>query len=144
MEYSLMTNWNDDELYKLCDANNHRIKYTGFDYVWEHNINGKWELHSIYRYKNWKKHYRNLKFWLNQWSRELSDRRVNKSKDCLDSIKNHLKSMEDVIEIANSNMKTSAKIKEILNIMPNETVTFISNVLNVSRQSIHKHLKNKK
>ena len=45
---SMITSWSDEDLEKLSNPNNHRIRWDNIEYHWEHKINGyKWETHCI-------------------------------------------------------------------------------------------------
>ena len=41
------TSWSDSDLEKLTNRDNHRIRYNGFEYVWEHRLSSKWELQTL-------------------------------------------------------------------------------------------------
>jgi len=56
-------------------------------------------------------------------------------------MKESLESTKQVMEISNNKrLKTKDKIKMIQELLPEESITFIANVLNISRQAIHRHL----
>jgi len=132
------TSWSDEDLESLCNPNNHKIYFDGFEYWWQHKIHGnKWETHSIQPYDNWKKPYGHIKYWLAKYAKELADRRVNDAKSIFDTMKIH----DQIMEIAKSNIKTKNKINAIRNLMPDAEITYMSNVLNISRQAVHKHFK---
>jgi hypothetical protein len=41
----MITSWSDEDLEKLSNPNNHRIRWDNIEYHWEHKINGhKWNL----------------------------------------------------------------------------------------------------
>ena len=59
----------------------------------------------------------------------------------LTKMKESLESTKQVLIISNNKkLKTKDKIKMIQELLPEESVTFIANVLNISRQAIHRHL----
>jgi hypothetical protein len=138
----LKTSWSDEDLKKLCEPTNHRIRYDGYEYVWEHRVNGnKWELHSVWLKDNFNKLYANMKFWLYQWSKELTERKIKSAESYFAEMTKYLKATEVAIHIKNSDLTTKAKIKEIKKELPSVTVKFLSDLLNISRQIIHRHIK---
>jgi hypothetical protein len=138
-----ITSWNDEQLDKLCDPRNHRIKYDGLEYWWEHKlVSNNWDLHYIEGFDDYKVPYYWLKFWLSLWQKELAERKINSSKAYLKEMKSYLKATSEAIDIANKpGMKTKTKIKAIRELLPNETVTAIADMLKISKQALHKHLK---
>ena len=98
-------------------------------------------IHYIEGFDNWKKPYSWLNEWLYKWSQELAIRKIKASSTYLIKMKESLESTKQVIEISNNKrLKTKEKIKMIQELLPDESVTFIANVLNISRQAIHRHL----
>ena len=72
---------------------------------------------------------------------ELSLRKIESSSMYLTKMKESLESTKQVLIISNNKkLKTKDKIKMIQELLPEESVTFIANVLNISRQAIHRHL----
>jgi hypothetical protein len=138
-----ITSWSDEQLEKLCDPKNHRIRYDGFEYWWEHKlVSNNWDLHYIEGFENYKVPYHWLKVWLHKWAEELADRKIKHSRTYLREMKQYLQATEQAIEIANSpGIKTKTKIEMIQELLPNETVTGMAAMLKVSKQAIHKHLK---
>lgn len=138
-----MTSWSNEDLRKLCDVKNHKIKYDGYDFRWYHRIKGNaWDIHSVTIYESYQRAYSELCFWISRWSKELSDRIEEENRKHLKDMYQELKLVEDLIKIQNSNRKTSMKIKMIRNLIPDASVTYMADLLKVSRQAIHKHTKN--
>lgn len=137
-----ITSWSNKDLEALCIPENHKITFDGFEYWWLHKIHGnKWELHCVEAFDNWKKPYSWLNEWLYKWSQELTIRKIKASSIYLNKMKESLESTKQVIEISNNKrLKTKDKIKMIQELLPEESITFIANVLNISRQAIHRHL----
>jgi hypothetical protein len=137
-----ITSWSNKDLEALCIPENHKITFDGFEYWWLHKIHGnKWELHYTEGFDNWKKPYSWLNEWLYKWSQELTIRKIGASSIYLNKMKESLESTKQVIEISNNKrLKTKDKIKMIQELLPEESITFIANVLNISRQAIHRHL----
>jgi hypothetical protein len=139
---SMITSWSDEDLEKLSNPNNHRIRWDNIEYHWEHKINGhKWEPHCIDGFEDWKKPYHYLRYWIYQWSKELADRRIKLSESYFYKMGETLKVSEKVIEISNNEkLKNKEKIRLVRELLPNESVTFMSSVLGLTRQCVHKHL----
>ena len=137
-----MTSWSNKDLEALCIPENHKIIFDGFEYWWLHKIHGnKWELHCIESFNNWKKPYSWLKEWLYRWGLELSERKIRASSMYLIKMEESLESTKQVMEISNNKrLKTKDKIKMIQELLPEEPIIFIANVLNISRQAVHRHL----
>ena len=130
------TSWSDTDLEKLTNRENHRIIFNGIEYVWEHHLKNKRELHSIFLYKDYKILYSNLQFWLHNWKKELDKRR---EKDC-DLLEN-LKQTDKAVKIANGSYTTKKKVQLICELMPNESVQYIADILQITRQAVYKHLR---
>ena len=134
------TSWSDEDLESLCNPNNHKIYFDGFEYWWQHKIHGNtWEIHSVQPYDTWRKPYGYIKFWLAKYAKELSERRVRDATSISDTMMMH----DEVLKIAKSSKKTKYKIRAILDLDPDAGITYISNVLQISRQSVHKHVADK-
>lgn len=70
-----MTSWADEELNLLCNPENHRIYFDGYDYIWERKFGKKWGRHSILEFKDYATPYSYLCYWLAVWNHELMTRR---------------------------------------------------------------------
>tara|TARA_R110000772_G_scaffold268686_3_gene397522 strand:- start:6366 stop:6785 length:420 start_codon:yes stop_codon:yes gene_type:complete len=132
----MKTSWNNEQLQKLINPNNHRIKFNGVEFDWDHKINGVWETHSIYKYKDSNKHYSNLYFWLNAWSNELQSR----NKITVRNMKKQTRIEKKAIKIKDSNLNTEGKIKTIKELLPSSTIDTIATILNVSIITVKRHL----
>ncbi|QBA63664.1 hypothetical protein [Muriicola soli] len=130
-----MTSWSDKELEALCDPNNHKIRFDGYDYWWYHKINGKWELHSIKEYENYQKPYSYLEYWRNLWERELISRRRIAMKKKL-SLEKKIWDICAVLEY-----ETYQKVLEIHKLDPTLTNKEIAAMLSVSQQLVGRYLK---
>ncbi len=137
-----VTSWSNEELELLCKPENHKITFDGFEFWWYHKIHGnKWDLHYIEGFEDWKKPYSWIQTWLYKWSKELTDRRVKAASSYFIKMKKNLEATKQVIDISNNKkLKTKQKIKMIQKLLPNESITYIANVLKISRQAIHRHL----
>lgn len=138
------TSWTNEQLEKLSDPNNHKIIYDGFEFWWYHKINdNNWDLHYIEGFEDYKKPYSFLKTWIYKWTKELSERKLEAAKLSLRGLNKHLKDMQKVVEISKSDgIKTKEKIRLINEIIPGMSITDLAKALNISRQVIHRHLKN--
>ena len=142
---NMSTSWSDAELLALRDAKNHRIIYDGFGYVWEHKLNDEWELHSIFKYREYDYYCHLIYYWSHQWGRELSARLNSKSNSALKEIKSKGRIMKKIVKIASYNdMSVEDKIKLIAELMPDEPQSYIADILGVSRRTVNRHLNNKK
>ncbi|WP_019669917.1 winged helix-turn-helix domain-containing protein [Eudoraea adriatica] len=130
-----MTSWSNKELEQLIDPNNHKIKFDGFDYVWYHKINGKWEIHSIEIYDNYEKPYSYLRFWLYEWNKELTSRRRTEMRKKL-SIEKKVWRICEVLEY-----DTYKRVLEIHKLDPTLTHKEIADMLNVSKQLVGRYIK---
>ena len=137
-----VTSWSNEELELLCKPENHKITFNGFEFWWYHKIHGnKWELHYIEGFEDWKKPYSWIQTWLYKWSKELTDRKVKAASSYFIKMKKNLEATKQVIDISNNKkLKTKQKIKMIQKLLPNESITYIANVLKISRQAVHRHL----
>ena len=132
------TSWDDESLKQLCDKNNHRINYDGYQYIWQHKLNGKWEIHSIFKYDDYNKPYADLMFWLHCWNKDLIERTI---KDYKRSIRKQAKTMKFIHEIATDHvLKTKNKALKIHELAPELTQQEIADMLNVNRVSINRYL----
>lgn len=136
-----MTSWTNDELELLCKPQNHKIVFDGYEYKWYHKLDGnKWDIHSVYTFEDWKKPYSWLQWALAAWAKELEARRKDAAKEHFNEMKSYLRKVEQARLIANSSMKTKNKIQAIQELLPEESITFIADLLKMSRQAVHKHL----
>jgi hypothetical protein len=72
------TSWSDDDLEKLSRKKNHRVRYNGHNYIWEHRLKGnKWEKHSIDCYDEYRKPLHEIHYWTYNYGKELSERQSN-------------------------------------------------------------------
>ena len=137
-----ITSWSNKDLESLCNPENHKITFDGFEFWWYHKIHGnKWDLHYVNGFKDWKKPYSWLKENLYKWSKELTDRKVKDASSYFYEMKKNLEATKQVMDISKDpKLKTKVKIKMIQELLPSESVTYIAKVLNISRQAIHRHL----
>ena len=76
-----MTSWNDLQLDKLSNISNHKVvPDIAGEFNWMHNINGKWELHSIKVFEEENVAYSWMYFWLDKYNKELTDRRATQAR----------------------------------------------------------------
>ena len=132
----MKTSWNDKQLKELIDPNNHKITFNGIEWDWMHNINGSWERHSIYQYKDSNKHYSNLYFWLNNWSKELKER----NKKTLINMKKNTRLEKKAIKLRENNTNTFTKVRTIKELLPNSTIDTVATILNVNISTVKRHL----
>jgi len=130
-----MSSWTDEQLEQLSNPDNHKISYDGWEWVWYHNIDGKWTQHAVQLFTDYSKPYEWMSYHLAVWSKELNHRRLRKAR--------YNQRRESKIQRVRRDYKkdTIARAKEIAQLNPELTHQEISNLLNVSRQSISRYLK---
>jgi len=130
-----MSSWTDEQLEQLSNPDNHKISYDGWEWVWYHNIDGAWTQHSVQLFADYSKPYEWMSYHLAVWSKELNYRRIRKARYNL--------RRESKIQRVRRDYKkdTIARAREIAQLNPELTHEEISNLLNVSRQSITRYLK---
>ncbi len=94
------TSWSDDHLLQLTDPSNHRIRYDRVGYIWEHCLDGKWSLHSIFKYRSHAYYYHLIKFWVYNWSRELMDRRISLSNGIVEGFESLYRDSKEIKRIS--------------------------------------------
>lgn len=129
------TSWTSNELEKLCNPDNHKITYDRYQYRWYHNINGKWEIHSIKCFENYKQPYSLLQYNLAKWNKELMSRRFEQARN--------KRMVQRKIELicGQQESATAVKVLEIHRMNPSLTQVEISRQLDVSQQLVYKYLK---
>ena len=129
------TSWSDKELEKLCNPDNHKIVYDRYQYRWYHNIDGKWEIHSIECFAEYKRPYSWLQYNLAVWSKELMSRRIEQARN--------KRMVQLKIERIRRQRESSIAIKvlEIHRMNPSLTQVEISRLLDVSQQLVYKYLR---
>lgn len=137
-----ITSWSDQDLEALCNPENHKITFDGYEFWWYHKIHGnKWDLHYVNGFEDWKKPYSWLQSALYKWSKELTDRKVKSAESYFYKMKQDLEKTKEVMAISNNKkLKTKVKIRLIRELMPQETIQYVADVLKISRQAVHKHL----
>lgn len=138
------TSWSNDDLKKLTNPLNHRIIYDGYNFVWEHNINDKWELHCIKLFNDYKKPYSWLMECISNWSKEIKERELKESRQHFKQMFKDLKIKQNISiainEIAKEHhTKTKEKIKMIRNINPNLSSLEIAEILGISKRAVNKY-----
>lgn len=136
------TNWSDNELKQLKEITNHRVRFDGYEFIWEHNIDNNWNRHYVSNFIDYKKPMSWIHHNIHIWKKEYNFR---KSK--------YLKNMERDLDIQikiteisrEASKRTKIKIQEILNIKPNITNKDIADVLGVTKRTVERYRKyNKK
>ena len=140
---SIKTSWSDEQLDKLCVASNHRISYDGYEYVWEHKINGNsWEVHCITRYEDYTTLYSFLKFWLHMYKVEAKQRKDKQEKKILKDIRELLKMSETYKTISDrKDLSTKEKIELMDRSYKIKDIDMVSKILKISHTLIRKHLR---
>ncbi len=127
-----MTSWSNKQLEELVNMDNHKIvQDTAGEWRWMHNINGKWEMHSIKIFDDSNTPYSWLYFWIDLWDAELKERKQSKFR----SKQRKLRAIS-----RNTRMTNKAKAIEIKNIFPEYTIQEIANTLSVSLSTAKRYL----
>lgn len=129
------TSWTYKELELLGDPDNHKITSDGYDFRWYHKITGKWEIHSIKCFEDYKQPYSWLQFNLAEWGKELASRRIEKVRKV---IRRQIRIERITKEREFDNAR---KALEIHSIKPELTNAEIGNILGVSKQMVGRYLK---
>ena len=138
-----VTSWDTDQLEKLSKFINHRIIYDGYNYRWEHKINGKWELHSIKLFDDNKKPYSWIKYWMYKWEIEWMERLFGvNEKDYFIIMKRNLELTKKSYDISNLKLSTKEKVKRIIIINPKIKIKMLCEILNKQPSIIHRHKRN--
>ena len=136
------TSWSDEDLAKLCVASSHRVHYDGFGYIWQHNINGKWELHSVFKYREYSYYLHLIHYWIAKWGKELEERRKESNRKALRELRDKARIQRKVIKIQSYNdMGVKEKAQLLHELLPDEPQQYIADILDISRQAVSKHLK---
>ena len=135
------TSWSDDDLEKLSRKKNHRVRYNGHNYIWEHRLKGnKWEKHSIDCYAEYRKPLHEIHSWTYNYGKELSERQSKQDSLHYRELKRYLSITARMVRIReNPKLKTRDKIRMVMKTMPKKTAVGIAELLNISRQMVHKH-----
>lgn len=132
------TSWTDDELQQLCDINNHRIIYDGYNYVWENKMNNVWTRRTVFYYDTFAKPYSVLKYWIACWSKELIERKELK---VYNTLKGDALNMYRAFEICKLDyLKNKEKTKRIKKLIPHITDDTLSYMIGVHRVTINRYL----
>tara|TARA_R110000803_G_scaffold44303_4_gene93785 strand:- start:177 stop:758 length:582 start_codon:yes stop_codon:yes gene_type:complete len=103
------TSWTDHQLFQLSNRANHKIvKTAAGDYIWKHQLDGKWENHCIQgSFSTYKKPASHLAYWTAIWGEELIQRNEKISKE-FSSARKRLLRIKDSL-----NKTTADKINEV-------------------------------
>lgn len=141
-EDSRKTSWNDDELLRLCDPSNHRIYFDGYEYHWEHQIYGNWETQFSNEFDTYAKPHSYLIFWLHSWKKEYDNRAAKRRRIGMSKLRRAEKIGEKVAEIlSNHSSSIKDKIIKLIKILPPDRTEDLANLLQVSRRTIKRYLK---
>ena len=128
--------WTKEQLCLLSDLDNHRIVYDGFEYRWESNITGTWELQCC---KLFTEHAVAMSFllfniprWYNQHYK-LSKKEFKKRNKITIQIGKYCN---------DDTLTTKEKIFAILELDNTLTNRELSNILDITRQTVSRHQNN--
>tara|TARA_R110000765_G_scaffold413152_1_gene513082 strand:- start:80 stop:469 length:390 start_codon:yes stop_codon:yes gene_type:complete len=127
-----MTSWNDLQLEKLSNISNHKVvPDIAGEFNWMHNINGKWELHSIKVFEQENVAYSWMYFWLDKYNKELTDRRATQARRS----KRRMKAIRRSVTMTNKE-----KALEIRTLMTSWTQQEIANELSIGKRTVERYL----
>ena len=127
-----MTSWNDLQLDKLSNISNHKVvPDIAGEFNWMHNINGKWELHSIKVFEEENVAYSWMYFWLDKYNKELQDRRATQARRS----KRRMKAIRRSVTMTNKE-----KALEIRTLMTSWTQQEIANELSIGKRTVERYL----
>ena len=127
-----MTSWNDLQLEKLSNISNHKVvPDIAGEFNWMHNINGKWELHSIKVFEEENVAYSWMYFWLDKYNKELTDRRATQARRS----KRRMKAIRRSVTMTNKE-----KALEIRTLMTSWTQQEIANELSIGKRTVERYL----
>ena len=136
------TSWSDDHLLQLTDPSNHRIRYDKVGYIWEHRLDGKWSLHSIFKYRSHAYYYHLIKFHIYNWSRELMERRISLSNGIVEGFESLYRDSKKIKRISeDSSLSTREKFELIKEIAPKEPLSYIADALNISLSTLKRRIR---
>tara|TARA_R110001606_G_scaffold178780_1_gene325471 strand:- start:340 stop:753 length:414 start_codon:yes stop_codon:yes gene_type:complete len=131
-----VTSWTNEQLFKLSDINKHKItKDSDGVFRWYHNINNKWELHSIWDFTNYRKPSSYLHFWLSNWAKELNQRQTLAVRKRT-AINRKLRVLKKSLR-----KTTSDKIQELCLLFPEFTQEEVANELEISIKTVQRALR---
>ena len=139
---NIKSSWSTKDLQSLTDIKNHKFIYDGYEYCWIRKLEDKWERHFILNFTDKKKAFHYLKFNLDNWQKELTYRlKISVRSDGFKQLKRMLHVQEKTINTANSNLPTIEKINHIKLINEGITVNQLSNLLNINKSIIYRHIR---
>lgn len=136
------TSWSDSHLTQLTDPKNHRIRWDRVGYIWEHKLDGKWELHSIFKYREHSYYYHLIRYWVYNWSKELMQRRVDLSRNIINGLGSLYEDSKNISKISkDDSLSIKEKIDLIRGIVPNEPLSYVADALNISLSTLKRSIK---
>jgi len=135
--YSL--NWTTEHLHQLKEITNHKIVFDGYEFVWMHKLDGKWDRHYIKNFEEYKMPFSWLMEALHTWKVVYNQR-----------MKDYLKEMSKGLDVdvqvshiyKDHELKTSEKIKQMLDIKPSLTNKDIAQLLEMTNRGVRRHVNN--
>ena len=125
-----------NQLMKLSNIENHKIKFDGYDYWWYAIKDNSYELHCIKPFSDYKTVLSYIKYWIPAYN-ELVINNDNAVSKMVNDVMNDVR----IYDIVNSDLKTIDKVISILDIKPYLSQTEIAEYLNISKMAINKHIK---
>lgn len=130
MSYSI------NQLKKLSNIENHKIKYDGYDFWWYSRKDKDFTLHCIKPFLEHKSVLSHIKYWI-----PVYNTMVVNNDNAVSNIVNDVINDVRIYDIVKSNIKTIDKVIAMLDIKPYLTQTEIAEYLDMSKMAINKHIK---
>ncbi len=125
-----------EHIEQLAKLINHKITFDGFDYWWYSRLDGKWGIQSINSFKDYKKAYHYIYYWLGKYRRKAA-----KNDSDFDILIENVKNEIEIYDVVKKDIPTLDKVIEIHSIKPNANQTEIADYLGKSKMAISKHFK---
>ena len=130
--------WSKEELKQLKEITNHRVDYDGYEFVWMHRLNGKWERHYVRNFSDYNQPMSWIYFCISKWTEDYEDIQKKYIKD----MKRNLDIEIRITEISReANNRTKDKVNEILKLKPSMSSKDIADVLGVTVRTVERHRK---
>ena len=133
---NIIVGWTDEELFRLSNRDNHKVvKLPSGDYMWKHNLRGRWVNHCVGTFNDYNKPSHFLHYCISKWIEDLRVRQEERRRK-------HTAAIRRLSMIKNSVTRTVAdKIREISFLGLNFTKEELSTELGVSLNTVKRALK---
>lgn len=134
------TNWSDNELKQLKEITNHRVRFDGYEFIWEHNIDNVWSRHYVSNFKDYNKPMSWIHFHIHNWRKEHRQRQRVERKAYLSHMRKELDIDIKIKEISKDyNKATKDRVNQLINLRNSLSNKDISNILDISERSVRRY-----